>query len=31
MPEHLVAQEDVVLDFRYTVEREDEETAVNGP
>ena len=30
MPEHLVAQEDVVLDFRYTVEREDEETAVNG-
>ncbi len=30
MPEHLVAQEDVVLDFRYTVERKDEATAVNG-
>ena len=30
MPEHLVVQDEVVLDFRYTVVREDEVTAVNG-
>ncbi len=30
MEEHLVAQEEVVLDFRYAVVRRDEETAVNG-
>ncbi|MDE7013225.1 MAG: type II secretion system GspH family protein [Kineothrix sp.] len=29
-PEHLVAQEEVVLDFRYTVVRRDGVTATNG-
>lgn len=29
-PEHLVAQEDVILDFRYTVVRKDSVTAKNG-
>lgn len=29
-PEHLVAQENVILDFRYAVVRKDSETAENG-